>query len=100
MSANLTPNYDPDLAYKGGWVTVGLIRRPLQKLRVATEVEPPDPDIVCDTCEARYWQACTSAAGRPVRSHDSRTGPRTCICRKPVTGSRNYCGTCDQRRPK
>lgn len=96
MTANLAPNYDPDLAFKGGWVTVGLIRRPVLKVRPVDEPEVVDPDIVCTYCGARFWESCRSPNGSSSRAHKIRTRPRTCRCGGEVESTNATCSDCQR----
>lgn len=97
MSANLTPDYDPDLALtRGKWVNVRGIMR-WQGARPVDEPETTDGDIVCSYCDARFWESCKSPDGRATRPHKARTRPRTCYCGGDVESSNYNCADCQKK---
>ncbi len=103
MTANLAPNYDPDLAFKGGWVTVGLIRRPVLKVRPVDEPDPKRTILadnetrVCLTCDAGPRDTCRNNKGKSCSPHKNRLIARQCACGETAIPRAPICKKCQNR---
>ena len=63
----------------------------------------PDPDIACTYCDARYWERCHRANGRPTEYHRQRDGIRRCRCGGDLATLNDHecpaCKTADEKPP-